>query len=128
LSGKRIAVTRGTTNDGDITKSAPSDAEIIRFEDEATTMTAVVSNQVDIVAIAQSLVDLINKKNPSLNLEPKLTLRTATMGVGMRKDDVELKTWTDQWVKTNIANGKLQAIYKKFQGTDLPEAVIAGAQ
>ncbi|ATU95485.1 hypothetical protein BLM14_27800 (plasmid) [Phyllobacterium zundukense] len=128
LSGKRIAVTRGTTNDGDITKSAPSDAEIIRFEDEATTMTAVVSNQVDIVAIAQSLVDLINKKNPSLSLEPKLTLRTATMGVGMRKGDVELKTWVDQWVKTNIANGKLQAIYKTFQGTDLPEAVIAGSQ
>lgn len=128
LSGKRIAVTRGTTNDGDITKSAPPDAEIIRFEDEATTMTAVVSNQVDIVAIAQSLVDLINKKNPSLSLEPKLTLRTATMGVGMRKSDVELKAWVDQWVKTNIANGKLQEIYKTFQGTDLPEAVIAGSQ
>ncbi|QND72854.1 transporter substrate-binding domain-containing protein [Tardiphaga robiniae] len=128
LSGKRIAVTRGTTNDGDITKSAPADAEIIRFEDEATTMTAVVSNQVDIVAIAQSLVDLINQKNPGKNLEAKLTLRTATMGVGMRKDDIELKSWVDGWVKKNIGNGKLQAIYKQFQGTDLPQAVIDGSQ
>lgn len=128
LSGKRIAVTRGTTNDGDITKSAPTDAEIIRFEDEATTMTAVVSNQVDIVAIAQSLVDLINQKNPGKNLEPKLTLRTATMGVGLRKEDVELKKWIDEWVRKNIANGKLQAIYRQFQGTDLPKAVIAELQ
>ncbi|APG93048.1 transporter substrate-binding domain-containing protein [Sinorhizobium americanum] len=128
LSGKRIAVTRGTTNDGDITKMAPSDAEIVRFEDEATTMTAVVSNQLDIVAIAQSLVDLINQKNPGNDLEPKLTLRTATMGVGMRKDDVELKKWIDEWVKTNLANGKLPAIYKQFQKTDIPPQVMAEAK
>lgn len=125
LAGKRIAVTRGTTNDVDITKNAPSDADIIRFEDEATTMTAVVSNQVELVAIAQSLVDLINKKNPDKNLVPKLELRTATMGVGMRKDDVELKGWIDGWVKKNIANGKLQEIYKRFQGTELPQQIIA---
>ncbi|MUZ76118.1 transporter substrate-binding domain-containing protein [Agrobacterium vitis] len=125
LSGKRIAVTRGTTNDNDITKNAPSDAEIIRFEDEATTMTGVVSNQVDLVAIAQSLVTLINQKNPAKNLEPKLELRTATMGVGMRKDDVALKAWVDDWVKKNLANGKLQQIYKKFQGTELPPQVTA---
>jgi polar amino acid transport system substrate-binding protein len=128
LSGKRVAVTRGTTNDNDITKNAPADAEIVRFEDEATTMTAVVSNQVELVAIAQSLVDQINKKNPAKNLEPKLELRTATMGVGMRKDDAELKAWVDQWVRKNIANGKLQEIYKKFQGADLPQQVIAEAK
>ncbi|MBY5460852.1 transporter substrate-binding domain-containing protein [Rhizobium leguminosarum] len=125
LSGKRIAVTRGTTNDNDITKNAPGDAEIIRFEDEATTMTAVVSNQVDLVAIAQSLVTLINQKNSTKDLEPKLALRTATMGVGMRKDDVALKAWVDDWVKKNLANGKLQQIYKQFQGTELPPQVLA---
>lgn len=125
LAGKRVAVTRGTTNDNDITKNAPSDAEVVRFEDEATTMTAVVSNQIDLVAIAQSLVDLINQKNPSKNLEPKLALRTATMGVGMRKDDVALKAWVDDWVRKNIANGKLQQIYKQYQGTDIPPQVLA---
>lgn len=127
LSGERVAVTRGTTNDGDITKLAP-DAEIVRFEDEATTMTSIVSNQLDIVAIAQSLVDLINQKNPGKDFEPKLTLRTATMGVGMRKEDLELKKWIDEWVKTNLANGKLPAIYKQFQKTDIPPQVLAEAK
>ncbi|MCJ2877623.1 transporter substrate-binding domain-containing protein [Rhizobium pusense] len=128
LSGKRIAVTRGTTNDGDITKMAPADAEVVRFEDEATTMTSIVSNQLEIVAIAQSLVDLINQKNPGKDFEPKLTLRTATMGVGMRKEDAELKSWVDAWVKTNLANGKLPAIYKQFQKTDIPPQVLADAK
>jgi polar amino acid transport system substrate-binding protein len=127
LSGKRIAVTRGTTNDGDITKMAPADAEVVRFEDEATTMTSIVSGQLEIVAIAQSLVDLINQKVPGKEFEPKLELRTATMGVGMRKEDTELKKWIDDWVKTNLANGKLPAIYKQFQKTDIPPQVLAGA-
>lgn len=125
LAGKRIAVTRGTTNDNDITKMAPADAEVVRFEDEATTMTSIVSNQLDIVAIDPGLVDVINQKNPGKNLEPKLTLRTATMGVGMRKDDVELKKWIDEWVKANLANGKLSAIYKQFQKRDIPSQVLA---
>lgn len=127
LAEKRVAVTRGTTNDQDITKMAP-DAEIVRFEDEATTMISIVSNQLDIVAIAQSLVDLINQKNPGKDFEPKLTLRTATMGVGMRKEDAELKKWIDGWVRTNLDNGKLLAIYKQFQKTDIPPQVLAEAK
>lgn len=127
LAEKRVAVTRGTTNDQDITKMAP-DAEIVRFEDEATTMILIVSNQLDIVAIAQSLVDLINQKNPGKDFEPKLTLRTATMGVGMRKEDAELKKWIDGWVRTNLDNGKLLAIYKQFQKTDIPPQVLAEAK
>ncbi|WP_027520612.1 transporter substrate-binding domain-containing protein [Bradyrhizobium sp. Ec3.3] len=128
LSGKRIAVTRGTTNDADLTAAAPRDAQIIRFEDEATTMTAVVSNQVDLVAQVPTLIDLINKKSPDKHLEPKLPLRTALMGVGLRKEDTELKQWVDGWVKTNVVNGKLQEIFKKFQGTDLPKEVAAASQ
>jgi len=128
LSGKRIGVTRGITNDFDLTAMAPPDAQIVRFEDEATTMTAIVSNQLEIAAIAQSLVDVINEKNPGKDLEPKLILRTATMGVGMRKEDVELKRWIDAWVKTNLANGKLPAIYKQFQKTDIPAQVLVEAQ
>ncbi|WP_076858400.1 transporter substrate-binding domain-containing protein [Bradyrhizobium mercantei] len=128
LSGKRIAVTRGTTNDADVTAAAPRDAEIVRFEDEATTMTAVVSNQLDLVAQVPTLVDLINKKNPAKNLELKLPLRTAPMGVGMRKEDTDLKEWVDGWVKKNVANGKFQAIFRKFQGAELPNEVIAASQ
>ncbi|MFB9951961.1 transporter substrate-binding domain-containing protein [Rhizobium puerariae] len=125
LAGKRIGVTRGTTNDTDITKSAPADAEVVRFEDEATTMTALVSNQLDLVAQSSTLIAIINQKNPGKNLEAKLPLRTAPMGIGMRKEDVELKKWVDEWVKKNVANGKLQAIYKQFQGADLPPEIIA---
>jgi polar amino acid transport system substrate-binding protein len=30
----------------------------------------------------------------------------------------------DEWVTANLKNGKLNAIYKKFHGSDLPAAMI----
>lgn len=128
LSGKRIAVTRGTINDTDLTRIAPKDAEIVRFEDEATTMTAIISNQVDVVAQATTLVQIINQRNPGKQLEPKLLLGNSVFGIGLRKNDPRLKEWLDNWVVTNLKNGKLQAIYKKHQGVDIPADVLKSIQ
>lgn len=125
LAGKRIAVTRGTTNDADITHLAPTGADIVRFEDEATTMTAVVSGQADIVAQATTLIALINQRVPAnRQLEPKLPLQESLFGIGLRKGDVRLKAWVDRWIQTQLKNGNLQAIYRKHQGADLPPAVV----
>lgn len=128
LSGKRIAVTRGTINDTDLTRIAPKDAEIVRFEDEATTMTAIVSNQMDIVAQATTLVQIINHRNPGKQLEPKLLLGNSLFGVGMRKNEPRFKEWVDAWIVANLKNGKLQAIYKKHQGVDIPADVLKAIQ
>lgn len=128
LSGKRIAVTRGTTNDADITRMAPKDAEIVRFEDESTTMTAIVSNQMDIGALATTLMNIINERNLGKQLEPKLLLQSSLFGVGMRKQETQLKAWVDAWVLTNIKSGKLQAIYKKHQNAEIPADVTKQVQ
>ena len=37
----------------------------------------------------------------------------------MRKDE-PLKAWVNDWVKTNLQNGQLGAIYKKWHGVDIP--------
>jgi len=38
----------------------------------------------------------------------------------MRKDEPALKEWVNGWVKTNLQNGQLVAIYKKYHGVDIP--------
>ncbi|MEO9121955.1 MAG: transporter substrate-binding domain-containing protein, partial [Burkholderiaceae bacterium] len=48
LVGKTVISTRGTTNDLAITKLAPPGTNILRFDDDATSITAVVSGQGDI--------------------------------------------------------------------------------
>jgi polar amino acid transport system substrate-binding protein len=128
LIGKRVGVARGTVMDTDLTAAAPKGVEIVRFEDEATTLTAVLSGQVDIVAQSITLNETVNKKNPAKALESKIVLRNSVHGIGLRKNDTRLKEWVDQWVRTNMANGKLQAVFRKNQGIDLPAAVVQAAK
>ena len=45
------------------------------------------------------------------------------MAVGLRKNDPELKAWIDEWVATNLKNGKLNGIYVKYFNQNLPENI-----
>jgi polar amino acid transport system substrate-binding protein len=44
----------------------------------------------------------------------------------MNKEQPKLKEWVNNWVSTNQKNGKLNAIYKKYHGRDLPASVTKG--
>ncbi len=123
LSGKKVISTRGTTNDQEITKILPKDATIVRFDDDATSITAIVSNQADIFATAPSLLKTINEKNPAKQMEVKFVMKVNMLAVGFKKGETKLKDKVDAWVRTNLKNGKLNAIYKKFHGADLPDEV-----
>ena len=127
LAGQKIVSTRGTTNDQEITRLLPKDATIVRFDDDATSITALVGNQADIFATAPSLLNVINEKNPAKQMEVKFTMRVNMLAVGLRKGEPRLKEKIDAWVRANLANGKLNAIYRKFHGADLPEEVMKNA-
>ncbi len=58
-------------------------------------------------------------------METKLVMSSSMLGVGLDKKNVELKDWIDNWVRANLKNGKLNAIYEKFQGSPLPEDVLS---
>jgi polar amino acid transport system substrate-binding protein len=111
LDGKKVAVTRGTTQDTDLTQRARN-TQIVRYEDDAT------------LALAVAQVVVINNKNPARELEPKITLQTFLLAVGVRKGDAELLAWVNNWVKANLKNGKLNAINKAYHGVDLSPAVL----
>src|SRR6478672_9387740 len=119
LDGKKVAVVRGTTQDTDLTKQAKG-AQLVRYEDDATMALAFASGQVDILATARSLLPAISKKNPARTAESRITMQTFYLAIGMRKDEPKLKEWVNGWVTSNLQNGKLGAIYKKYHGVDIP--------
>lgn len=126
LDGKKVAVVRGTTQDTDLTQKAKG-AQLVRYEDDATMALAVASGQVDILATARSLLPAINRKNPARTVEPKITLQTFHLAIGLRKDEPALLAWVNGWVKANLRNGNLGALYKKHHGVDIaPDLVKAG--
>lgn len=121
LRGQRVGVTRATTADAEMTRLAKDGGiEVLRFDDEATCMVALASSQIDIAAQEPSTVAAVAKRNPARQIETKFVLKQFPVGIGMRKDEPALKAWLDQWVTANLDNGKLNAIYRKFHGADLP--------
>lgn len=127
LAGKRIAVARGTVMDTQLSAIAPTGADIIRFEDESTAMTAIVSRQTDYIAQSTSLNRTIMTKDPALKIEPKVILGTGLHGIGMRKGDEQLKARIDAWVKGNMQDGTLQKFFEQVHGMAMPKRVVEAA-
>ncbi|MBS0453000.1 MAG: transporter substrate-binding domain-containing protein [Proteobacteria bacterium] len=127
LAGKKVIATRGTTNDQELTKILPAGATVVRFDDDATSITAVVSGQADIFATAPPLLKTINEKNPAKQMEPKFTMKVNMLAIGMRKNEPRLKAKLDEFVKSQLKSGELNTIYKKFHGADLPADVMHNA-
>jgi polar amino acid transport system substrate-binding protein len=124
LAGKRIGLTRATVNDTMTTQLAKG-AEIMRYEDDATLITSVVTGQVDVFSSTPANLGEIIKRAPDKNMEKKFDQKDFDLGIALQKGQPRLKEWIDAWVVTNMKNGKLNAIYKKFHGHDLPASVTS---
>ena len=64
------------------------------------------------------------KQNPKLNFEPKMTLTVFDLAIGLQKNQPELKEKLNEWIETNIKNGKLNAIYEKYHGEPIPQEIL----
>jgi polar amino acid transport system substrate-binding protein len=124
LDGKTVGTVRGTTHDTQLTKEGPKGMKLVRYEDDATEAQAFLSGQVDIFSTAELLVAPIDKKNPSRQVEVKFVLDTFKLAVGVKKDETRLLEEVDKWIATNLKNGKLDAIYKKYHGNGLPDVIL----
>jgi polar amino acid transport system substrate-binding protein len=123
LDGKTIATTRGTTHDTYLTQNARN-SKIVRYEDDATTAQAFVSGQVDLFTTAELLLAPIAAKNPGRQLELKFVLETFKLAIGVKQGEPRLLQTVSDWVKTNLKNGKLNEIYRKYHGSDLPDVIL----
>lgn len=128
LAGKTVVTARGTTNDANVTRLAPAGTNIVRFENDATAITAITSGRANIFSTAPSIVASLNKKDPQKALETKVVMATAMMGVGVAKKNPELREKIDALIREDLKNGKLNTIFSKFHGTNLPDEVMASAK
>jgi polar amino acid transport system substrate-binding protein len=125
LEGKTVGTARGTTHDTWLTQNAKN-AKIVRYEDDATEAQAVVSGQVDLFSTAELLLAPISARNPGRQLELKFVIDTFKLAIGVKQGEPRLLQTVSDWVKTNLKNGKLNAIYKKYHGNDLPDVILNG--
>lgn len=110
-----VGVPRGTTQDISLSEMAP-DADIVRFEDDATTAAAFLSGQVDLFGTANIVAQDMVEKNPDLDLVNKFVIRTSPAHMGVRHGEFNLLRWLDTFIFYNKMNGTLEELHQKWMG------------
>ena len=121
LSGHSVGVTRGAIEDLELTKIAPADLEIKRYEDNNGTISAFLSGQVDLIATGNVTAAAIIERNPPRKPEPKFLIKNSPCYVGLNKDEDAFKAKVNEIIAASIADGRLNAIAEKWLGILLPE-------
>ncbi len=120
LAGKTIGVTRGAIEDLELTKVAPQDATIKRYEDNNGTISAFLSGQVEAVATGNVVAAAILEKNPPKRPEPKFLIKNSPCYVGLNKNEPALLKEVNGIIAAAKADGSLNTIAEKWLGTSLP--------
>ena len=122
LSGKTIGVARASTQDTAVTKVAPKDAKIQRFDDDASAVQALLSGQVDLIGVSNVVAAQIEKAAPG-HFNQKLQLSQQVQGIAVRKGSTELLAAVNAFVDKVKANGDLNKIHEKWLDAPLPDFV-----
>lgn len=120
LSGMKIGLTGGTLEDLELTDNAPSDAEIIRFGDNAATLSAFLSGQVDVLVTGNTAAASLSASNPDLDMETKFIIKDSPAFMGVKKGNFDLLQWVNVFILHKKLGGDLNGFSEKWLGQKLP--------
>ena len=120
LAGKKVGLTGGTLEDLEITESAPEGTEIIRFGDNAATIAAYVSKQVDVLFTGNTVAAKVSADNPDLSMETKFIIKESPAFIGVRKGEFDLLQWVNVFILHKTLGGNLDGLSRKWLGQKLP--------
>lgn len=124
LAKKKVGVTRGTTQDAALTRLAIPGTNIVRFEDDATSAQALISNQVDAVALPNTIGQEIMKARGAGKFDAKFAFSLQPNSMTVRKDAFELHQWLNNTIYFIKLNGELDAAFRKWTGSPLPNLPV----
>lgn len=116
LAGKTVGVTRGAIEDLELTKIAPPNADIKRFEDNNATVSAFVSGQVQVIATGASVAGNLMARNPQLGTEYKFVLKDSPNFIGVAKGEDKLRLKVNEIISAAKASGDLDKMANKWLG------------
>ncbi|RVU86590.1 transporter substrate-binding domain-containing protein [Leucothrix sargassi] len=120
LKGMKIAVTGGTIEDLELSKNLPEGAELKRFGDNAATISAFISKQVDVIVTGNTVAAKIGKENPKLEMETKFIVRQSPAFIGIKPGEMNMLMWTNVFILHKTLGGNLNELSQKWLGQKLP--------
>ena len=122
LKNKRVSVPKGGTQDVAVSGYGIEGLEVVRFDDDATAMQALVSGQVDATAAVATVAnDVIAKRNlTDLEVKSELPIFTLYWSMAVRKDATQLHQWLNNFIYYYEVTGDLDKLHKKWVGVPTP--------
>lgn len=120
LAGKKVGLTGGTLEDLELSKVAPETAEIVRFGDNAATLSAYAAGQVDVLVTGNTVAAGFSKNNPDKAIETKFIVKESPCFIGVKKGNYDLLQWVNVFVLHKTLGGELDTLSQKWFGQKLP--------
>jgi len=120
LDGMTIGVTGGTLEDLELTEKAPKGANIVRFGDNAATLSAIKSGQVQVLVAGNTAAASLTDADPSFDLKTKFIIKESPCFIGIKKGNEDLLRWVNVFILHKKLGGALNKISNKWLGQDLP--------
>ncbi|CAO97667.1 transporter substrate-binding domain-containing protein [Erwinia tasmaniensis] len=120
LSGKSVGVTRGAVEDMVLTSVAPKDAQVKRYEDNNTTLSAYLSGQVQYIATGNLVVAAMARQNAAKAPLSQFTLKDSPCFIGLKKGEPALKAKVDALIDRAIKDKTLNRLAEQWLKAPLP--------
>ncbi|MDB5664903.1 transporter substrate-binding domain-containing protein [Cypionkella sp.] len=114
LSGKTIAVNKGTLEDTEVTKIAPADADIQRYADYSGVISAFLAGQAQLMVVGNDVGATILAQNPAIEPVEKFQLLSSPSQMAVKKGETALKQALDKAVADMKADGSLNDVAVKW--------------
>ncbi|MBK1697499.1 amino acid ABC transporter substrate-binding protein [Rhodovibrio salinarum] len=121
LGGLKAGVTGGTIEDIELTDMVPDGAQIVRFGDNAATLEAYKSGQVDVLVTGNTVAANLASGNDDIDLETKFIIQESPAFIGVKKGDLDLLRWVNVFILHKKLGGELDDLSRKWLGQKLPD-------
>ena len=119
LGGYSIGVTQGSLEDLEVSEKAPEGLEIKRFEDNSVTVSALLANQVDLIATGNTIAGKVIQDNPAAGLANKFVMKNSPCYIGVRRGDLDMLEWINVFVRHKRFSGDFDRLSQEWFGEPL---------
>ncbi|CAB3810444.1 transporter substrate-binding domain-containing protein [Paraburkholderia fynbosensis] len=121
LKGLKVGVIRGGIADAPLTAVAPQGTNIVRLDDVAGCVQALVSGQVDAIAEGMLIPGQINAAQGGDKDEAKFDLYQSHFAMGVRHGSFDLLQWINTYIYTIKLDGTLAKLHEKYLHLPMPK-------
>lgn len=123
LSGHTVGVTQGALEDLELTKNLTEGkiegVTVKRFANNSLTASALVSQQVELIATGNVVANKLIRNNPDSQIQQKFVMKNSPCHVGLRQGDIQLLDKVNSILTSARQSGELDKLSKKWFGEPL---------